>query len=130
MTAKLTEKEIALLDEPQIACLTTVNADGSLQTTPVWVETDGESVLFNTAKGRVKHRNIERDPRVSLVVVDNADPYRWVSVSGRAELSDEEADDQIDRLAKKYTGEETYTRRREGEVRVSARVAPERLLSR
>lgn len=125
MVATLTEEDIALLEEPQIAAVATLNADGSAQLTPVWVDTDGTAVLFNTARGRVKHRNIERNPAVSILVVDKANPYRWLSVRGMAEVSEEGADAHIDKLAKKYLGVESYPNRTEGEVRVIVRVVPE-----
>lgn len=125
MSVQLSEEELALLREPQIAAVTTLNADGSPQTTPVWIDTDGEAVLFNTAEGRVKHRNLSRDPRVSILVVDKANDYRWLSIRGRAEFVREGADDHIDRLAKKYLGVDSYPMRTEDEVRVTVRVVPE-----
>lgn len=129
MTSPLSEQETALLNEAQIASVATVNPDGSIQMTPVWVDTDGEAVLFNTAKGRVKHRNLEANPNVSVLVVDRNDAYRWVSVRGRAEMTEQGADAHIDRLAKKYLGAESYPFRQEGEVRVTVRVVPEHKLS-
>lgn len=125
MPSLLTEEDVALLREPQIAAVATVSADGSAQLTPVWIDTDGEAVLFNTSEGRAKHRNIIRDPRVSILVVDKANSYRWVSIRGSAELVAEGADAHIDALAKKYLGQETYPFRQEGEVRVTVRVVPE-----
>ncbi len=120
----LTKDQVDLLKEPQIANLATVMADGTPQVTPVWVDTDGEDVLMNTAKGRVKHRNILRNPNVAVSVVDRNDPYRTVVVRGRAELVDEGADDHIDRLAKKYLGVDTYPKRQSGEERVIIRLIP------
>ncbi|MGO9909841.1 MAG: PPOX class F420-dependent oxidoreductase, partial [Acidimicrobiales bacterium] len=117
--------DIALLNEPQIAAVATVNADGSVQLTPVWVDTDGEAVLFNTAKGRVKHQNIERNPNVSVLVVDTNDVHRWVSVRGSAEITEEGADAHIDRLALKYTGRDFSPSRQEGQVRITVRIVPE-----
>ena len=125
MTTGLTKEDIALLTEPQIACVATVNADGSVQLTPVWVDTDGEAVLFNTTKGRVKHQNIERNPNVSVLVVDTNDAHRWVSVRGRAEIVEEGADEHIDRLAVKYTGQDFSPSRQAGQVRITVRVVPE-----
>lgn len=125
MTKKLTDQEVELLHEPQIANVATVMADGSPQVTPVWVDTDGEAVLFNTAKGRVKHRNLVRDPRVAISVVDRNDPYRLLVVRGTAEFVEEGADEHIDRLAKKYLGADTYPWRKETEQRVIVRVTPE-----
>lgn len=125
MTKKLTPEDIAILSEPQIANVATVMADGSPQVTPVWIDTDGEAVLFNTAKGRVKHRNLARNPKVAISVVDREDPYRLVVLRGTAELIDEGADEHIDRLAKKYLGADTYPYRKAEEQRVIVRVIPD-----
>jgi PPOX class probable F420-dependent enzyme len=125
MTKKLSPQELELLNEPQIATVATVMADGSPQLTPVWVDTDGEAVLFNTAKGRVKHRNLLRNPKVAVTVVDKNDFYRLVSVRGTAEIVEQGADDHIDRLAKKYLGADSYPWRKEGEQRVIVRVIPD-----
>jgi PPOX class probable F420-dependent enzyme len=130
MPDRLNDKDIALLSEAQIAAVATHNRDGSIQLTPVWVDTDGEAVLFNTAKGRVKHRNLEANPNVSILVVDKDDPYRFVAVSGKAELVDEGADEHIDKLANKYLGVDSYPNRTPEEVRVIVRVAPEHKLPR
>jgi PPOX class probable F420-dependent enzyme len=128
MPAALTEDDLALLREPFLAIVATRMPDGSEQLTPTWVDTDGTNVLFNTAKGRVKHRNILADPRVSIAVYDPSNFYRWVSVRGVAELVDEGADEQLDRLAKKYLGVDKYPMRQEGEVRVIVRVVPQHVL--
>jgi len=122
---KLSDDDIKLLEEHQLAHVATINPDGSPQLTPVWVDTDGEAVLFNTAEGRVKHRNLSRDPRVSVEVADRNDDYRLVRVSGRAEFVHEGADAHIDKLAKKYLDADSYPWRKEGEVRVIVRVVPE-----
>ena len=82
---------------------------------------------FNTAHGRAKARHIEADPRVSLTVVDPVNSFRWVSITGRAELVDDGADDQIDRLAKKYLCKDEYPYRTAEEKRVSVRIVPEQV---
>ena len=125
MTKKLSPQELELLSEPQIATVATVMADGSPQLTPVWIDTDGEAILFNTAKGRVKHRNLLRNPKVAVTVVDKNDFYRLVSVRGTAEIVEQGADDHIDKLAKKYLGADSYPWRKEGEQRVIVRVIPD-----
>jgi PPOX class probable F420-dependent enzyme len=122
---RLTDDQVALLREKVLAHVATVMPDGSPQVTPVWVDTDGEAVLFNTAKGRLKHRNLSRDPRVAISVTDRNDDYRTVVIRGRAELVDEGADELIDRLAKKYRGLDRYPFRQPGEERVTVRVVPE-----
>lgn len=127
---QLTEDQIALLREKALAHVATVMPDGSPQVTPVWVDTDGEAVLFNTAVGRVKYRNLSRDPRIAISVADRKDDYRTVVIRGRAEINEEGADDHIDRLAKKYLGADQYPFRRNGERRVTVRVLPEQILRR
>lgn len=125
MTKKLTEQDIELLNEVQIANVATVMPDGTPQVTPVWVDTDGEAVLFNTAKGRIKFRNLEQNPRVAISVVDKADQYRTVVIRGTATFIEEGADAHIDKLAKKYLGADSYPFRKASETRVIVRVVPE-----
>lgn len=128
---RLTEPERAFLENPFVATITDLRPDGSPHTTVVWVDVDGDGgVSFNTAHGRAKPRYIALDPRVSLTVVDSGDPYRWISISGSAELVDEGADAQIDRLAKKYLGKDSYPFRAPGERRVTVRITPTRIESR
>ncbi len=81
--------------------------------------------IFNTARGRAKPRYLEHDPRASLLVVDPNDPYKWVAVGGHVELTEEGADEQIDKLAKKYLGKDEYPFRNPEETRVSVRITPE-----
>lgn len=121
---KLTEKDVELLNEPQIANLATVLADGSPHVVPVWIDTDGEALLFNTFKDSVKHRNLVRDPRVAISVVDKADPYRTVVIRGTVEFTEDGADDHLDRLAKKYLGLDTYPWRKPENIRIIGRVTP------
>ena len=94
------------------------------------MDVDDEGVSINTAYGRVKPRNLARDPRISLVVVDPGDPYRWLKLSGTGTLVDEGADEHIDRLSKKYTGKDVYASRQPGEQRVTVRITPDRILDR
>jgi len=127
---ELSAAEREFLESPFVGVVTTLSRDGSPQSTVVWVDVDDEGVSINTAYGRVKPRNLARDPRVSLVVVDPGDAYRWLKVSGKGTLVDDGADAQIDRLSKKYTGREVYASRQPGEQRVTVRIEPERILSR
>jgi PPOX class probable F420-dependent enzyme len=124
-TATLTEKQRAFLEEPFYGAVTTLRADGSPHTTVVWVDVDDDGVMFNTAAGRAKVRHLQRDPRLSLIVIDSHDPYRWLSVSGHAELTTEGADEQIDKLAKKYLGKDEYPWRNPEELRITVRIHPE-----
>jgi len=106
--------------------LGTVNADGSVQVSPVWVHIEEGRPVFNTAEGRVKWRNIERDPRVTLEVIDSSG-YRSVEIRGRAVMTREGAREHADELAMKYTGE-PFDNFVEGVERVKVTIEPERYL--
>ncbi|WP_344972680.1 PPOX class F420-dependent oxidoreductase [Streptosporangium fragile] len=121
---KLSEEARDLLRQPIHAWVTTVRPDGSLHSTVVWVDVDGDDVIFNTAVGRAKERHLRRDPRVSVSVLDPEDAFHLVSVSGDARLELEGADEVIDRLANKYLGVETYPYRQPDEQRITVRVTP------
>ncbi len=122
---KLSEDAKELLRQPIHAWATTVRPDGSLHSTVVWVDVDGDDVIFNTAVGRAKERHLREDPRVSVSVLDPKDAYRLVSVSGTARLELEGADEVIDHLAKKYIGAESYPFRTPDERRITVRVTPD-----
>ncbi len=108
--------------------LTTLMKDGSPQLTPVWFNTGGNYILINSAKGRVKDRNMRRDPRVAFVITDPKNPYRYIQIRGRVvEITTEGAREHIDTLAKKYTGADHYTSFTPNEVRVSYKILPENL---
>jgi PPOX class probable F420-dependent enzyme len=104
----------------------TINADGSPAATPVWATVDGNTVLVNTAVGRVKERNVRRDPRVALAMVDRENPYAWVEIRGRVVefVEGEDADRSIDGLSQKYLGLERYATRGPAERRVLLRIEP------
>src|SRR5437773_12580616 len=107
--AKLGEKQKQFLAEnPFVGTVTTLRPDGSPHSTVVWVDVEDGRVSFNTARGRAKPKHLEHDPRASLLVVDPNDAYRWVAVSGPIEMTEEGADAQIDKLAKKYIGKDEY----------------------
>ena len=127
---RLTPAERAFLENPYVGAITDLRPDGSPHTTVVWVDIDDEGVSFNTARGRLKERDLVADPRLSLLVVDPTDPYRWISITGDATLVDEGADDHIDRLAKKYIGADSYPFRSPTEQRVSVRITPRVIESR
>jgi len=111
-----------------IASLATVNADGSPQVTPVWFDWDGAHVRINTARGRLKDRNLTQRPRVAMAIIDPDNPYRYVQLRGRVvEATEAGADAHIDALTKKYTGQDRYPYRQPGEKRVIYKVAPERV---
>ena len=126
--AKLEEKPRKFLDEnPYVGVATTLREDGSPHSTIVWVDVEGDKVSFNTALGRAKPRHLEHDPRASLLMVDPNDAFRWVAVSGSAELTEEGADAQIDKLAKKYLGKDEYPWRKPEETRVKVLIKPEKV---
>lgn len=115
-----------LFSKPAFAHLVTLMPDGSPQVTPVWVDLDGTTVIVNTAKGRLKDRNMKRDPRVALAVSDPANPYRYVQVRGRvSDITENGGDAHIDKMAKKYLNQDSYPYRQSGEVRVIYRITPE-----
>jgi PPOX class probable F420-dependent enzyme len=119
-----------LFDKKSFAHLATIGANGAPQVTPVWIDYDGSHIRFNTAKGRVKTRNFERDARVALSIQDPENPYRYVQVRGRVvEVTEKGADAHIDALAKKYLGQDRYPHRRPGEVRLTVKVAPDQIQS-
>ena len=121
---KLTESHRAFLEHPYIAVVTTLRPDGSPHSTPLWVDVDDGGVSVNTAWPRTKPRNLAADPRLSLVVVDPNDELRWLGITGTAMLTEEGANEQIDRLARKYRGHDRYQSHREGETRVTVRISP------
>jgi PPOX class probable F420-dependent enzyme len=126
----LTEEQKALFEQSNIGHLATINEDGTPQVTPVWVDVEGDQILVNTAEGRNKVRNIRRDPRVSLEVVDQENPYKTVSVQGRVvEMRKQGADQHIDSLAKKYLGQDKYPFRQPGEERIILKIEPEKVLA-
>jgi PPOX class probable F420-dependent enzyme len=127
--AQLNEKQVEFLENPYVGVVTTLRPDGSPQSTVVWVDVVDGIPSFNTARGRVKSRDLEADPRASLVVVDPGNAYKWVALDGRAELTEEGADAQIDKLAKKYLGADEYPFRNPAEQRVSVRILPDRVSS-
>jgi PPOX class probable F420-dependent enzyme len=124
---------VKLLKEKQLAHFATAMADGAPQLTPVWVDVsdDGTLIYINTAEGRIKTRNFDRNPKVALEVVDRENDYRFVSVRGRVvERTHEGAREHIDKLAKKYLGQDTYPWMQPGMQRVKLAIKPEFVLER
>ena len=123
-----TDRYRDLFDKKGFAHLATVGASGRPQVTPVWYDYDGTHVLVNTARGRVKEKNLARNAHVALSIQDPENPYRYVQVQGRvAEMTEQGADAHIDALAKKYIGQDRYPWKKPGEVRVTVKIAPERV---
>lgn len=126
MPASIPASHRDLFEKPNFGHLATLMPDGSPQVTPVWVDIEGDTILFNTAEGRVKTRNLDRDGRVAISVADQQNPYRYIQVRGRVvSRTHEGADAHIDRLAKKYLGQDRYPFRQPGEQRVIFRIQPE-----
>jgi PPOX class probable F420-dependent enzyme len=117
-----------LTTKKAFANLATLNADGTPQVTPVWFDWDGSRLRINTAKGRLKDKNLRRTPAVALSIMDPDNPYRYVQVRGRvAAVTESGADAHIDALSRKYLGQDRYTYRKPGEVRVIFTIAPDRV---
>jgi PPOX class probable F420-dependent enzyme len=117
-----------LTKKKAFANLATVNADGTPQVTPVWFDWDGSRLRINTAKGRVKDKNLRRTPALALTIMDPDNPYRYIQVKGRvANVTESGADAHIDALSKKYTGQDRYAKRTPGEVRVIFTITPDRV---
>ena len=128
MAVELSAGVKKLFQEPNFGHLATVMPDGSPQVTPMWVDFDGKHILVNTAEGRQKPRNIRRDPRVAIDVISQSNAYAFASVRGRVvEITTEGAEEHIDRLAKKYIGQDTYPWRQPGEQRIILKIEPERV---
>ena len=121
------ESHLDLFRKKAFANLATLMPGGSPQVTPVWVDYDGRHVLINTAEGRQKDKNLQRDGRVALAILDPENPYRYLEVRGHVtERTHAGADQHIDAMARKYLGQEKYPYRQPGEVRVLYRVAADR----
>jgi len=124
--ADLSEKAKRLMKGKNFAFVATLNKDGSPQLTPTWVDTDGENVLINTTLARQKNKNVTRDPRVTVGVLDHVNPYDYVSISGKVvkKVTGKAADDHIDKLSMKYRGAPKYKRRDPDEERVILMILP------
>jgi len=120
-----------LLEQPVLYNLATINPNGTIQVNPVWGELYDGRIRINTAVGRQKHKNLaERGDRVTVMVQDPNDPMRYVEIRGKvAELTEENGDEVIDRLAKKYLGVDTYPYRREDETRVTIVIEPTKVFA-
>jgi len=130
MSQTIPENYKDLFEKQAFGNLGTLMQDGSPQITPVWVDYDGKYVRFNSAKGRVKDKNIRRDPRVAVTLQDPANPYRYLEVRGRVvEITENGADDHINKLSQKYLGKPVYPFRQPGEVRVIYKVEPQKVSS-
>ena len=115
-----------LLDKRAFASLATLMPDGSPQVTPVWIDIEGDLLVINSAKGRQKDRNLRRDPRVAVAMMDPENPYRYLEIRGRVvEITEKGAADHINKMAKKYLGADKYPWAKPGEIRILYKVQPE-----
>ena len=130
MSQVIPEKYADLLEKPAFGNLGTLMPDGSPQVTPVWVDFDGKHVLVNSAKGRLKDKNMRRDPRVSVSLQDPANPYRYLEIRGKVvDITEKGADDHINKMSQKYLGKPVYPYRQPGEVRVLYKIEPKEVSS-
>ncbi|HEX5608450.1 MAG TPA: PPOX class F420-dependent oxidoreductase [Candidatus Binatia bacterium] len=128
MAATIPENFKDLFSKVAFAQLATLMPDGSPQVTPVWVDYDGTHVRVNSAKGRLKDKNMRRDKRVALSIQDPENAYRYIAVRGDVvEITEQGADAHIDALAKKYLGKDRYPFRSVGEVRVIYKIRPDKV---
>jgi PPOX class probable F420-dependent enzyme len=126
MPASLSESARRIIEGRNLAHFVTLMKDGSPQVTPVWVDHDGTHVLINTAEGRQKPKNLARDARVAMSIVDNDNQYQYVQVRGRVvEVTREGAWEHINKLARKYRGEDAKYPERPGEQRIIIKVLPD-----
>jgi PPOX class probable F420-dependent enzyme len=126
--SQITEPVAKLLEGKNFAFLGTIMKDGSPQVTPTWVDIEDDIILINTAEGRIKHKNVSRDPRVSISLVDEQNRYSMVTIRGRViEQTTKGADKHIDKLAKKYLGVDKYPGHSPGEKRVILKIKPEKI---
>jgi PPOX class probable F420-dependent enzyme len=126
--ATLNDSEVQkLLTEPNYAVVSTLNEDGSILSTIVWISAEDGTVAVNSARGRRWPTNLQRDPRVTALVYEAGNPYNYVEIRGRAEASTAGADDHINALTKKYIGQDEYPFRQPGEQRIKFVIQPEHI---
>src|SRR5215831_2182746 len=125
MASIIPNEYLDLFQKRAFANLATLMPDGSPQVTPVWVDFDGTHVLVNSARGRQKDKNMQKNARVALSILDPDNPYRYLEIRGKVEVITEAgANDHIDKMAKKYMGKDKYPYRRPEEVRVLFKILP------
>jgi PPOX class probable F420-dependent enzyme len=125
MSSTIPDSYLDLFQKKAFANLATLMPDGSPQVTPVWCDFDGTHVLVNSARGRQKDKNMQRNARVALSILDPDNPYRYLGIRGQvAEITEEGADAHIDKMAKKYLDKDKYPFRQPGEVRVLYKIRP------
>jgi PPOX class probable F420-dependent enzyme len=126
MSLTFNEKTRALIDGKNFPIVATLNADGSPQTSVLWAKRDGDTLIFATVRGRLKERNLARDPRVSVTVFETGNPYNYVEIRGTVEITDEGGRELINELAHKYVGQD-HDPEPESVIRCVVRVTPTRI---
>ena len=127
MAIKLPQSVKKVLEDKAYGHVITFDASGKPQVTMVWVDVDGDEVVFNTAEGRLKPKNLRRDARVIVSVQDRNDPQAYMVFHGKANITEAGADAHIDKLAKRFLGADKYPFRRPGEKRLMVRVKVDRI---
>lgn len=128
MTSNISPEVAKLIEDKNLAFVATLMKNDSPQITPVWIDLVDGMILVNTAKGRVKQRNVSRDPRVAISIVDRNNPYNMVTIQGHVvEQTTEGADKHIDKMAKKYLGVDKYPFAMPGEERVLLKIVPKKI---
>jgi PPOX class probable F420-dependent enzyme len=126
--AQITDPAVsALLTKPNHAVLSTLNADGSIHSAVVWLNVEDDKLALNSARGRAWPTNLERDPRATLLLINEDNLYEYAEIRGEAALTDEGADEHIDTLAQKYINQDKYPWRTPDENRVKVLITPSRV---
>ncbi|MFF2075362.1 PPOX class F420-dependent oxidoreductase [Kitasatospora sp. NPDC058162] len=128
MTSQLSDRAKALVDGKSFAVISTIQPDGSPQSSVVWVKRDGEDILFSTVEGRRKHLNLVKDPRVSIVINPPESPYEYLEVRGAVTMTTEGGRELINELGFKYRGEQEYLFDGPEDVRVVVRLTPRKVV--
>ncbi|MEU9042383.1 MULTISPECIES: PPOX class F420-dependent oxidoreductase [unclassified Kitasatospora] len=128
MTSQLSDRAKALIDGKSFAVVSTIQPDGSPQSSVVWVKRDGDDILFSTVEGRRKHLNLVRDPRVSILLNPADSPYEYLEARGEITMTTEGGRELIDELAAKYRGVDKYTWDGPDDVRVVVRLTPRKVV--
>jgi PPOX class probable F420-dependent enzyme len=128
MITNMTPEVIQLIEDKNLAFVSTLMKDGSPQITPTWIDLVDGVIIVNTVEGRVKHKNISRDPRVAISIVDRNNPFNMITIKGQVvEQTTDGADAHIDKMAKKYLGVEKYSFAMHGEKRIMIKIVPQKI---
>ncbi|MEU4112887.1 PPOX class F420-dependent oxidoreductase [Kitasatospora sp. NPDC028055] len=128
MTSQLSDRAKALIDGKSFAVVSTIQPDGSPQSSVVWVKRDGDDILFSTVEGRRKHLNLVKDPRASILINPPESPYEYLEARGSVTLTTEGGRELINELGFKYRGEQEYGFDGPDDVRVVVRLTPRKVV--